>query len=287
MKTFPYYRNQFIYLYSICIALFFLWLYFNGLLLSQLNPILFINRLDLSLNILNASGLTAQVLKSKTLKVFLDAAFIVLPFLMLISFQFRWKIKSIIPIILSIFIWVYGLILSSMSSLSVEGFAALTLVPIIFTADKETKYYFLFNCLRYSFIIIFFSTALWKFRGGGIFNIEQMSGILVNQHSVLLAKNTDTFFTNLLKYLINHPTFSWLIFAIGIFIEFFFVVGLFTKKLDRVLLILLIGFFLMDYILMQINYMAWLPFAGVLYFSRYTSLSLQEKNKYFSNTLAH
>ena len=51
--------------------------------------------------------------------------------------------------------------------------------------------------------------------------------------------------------------------------------------------LLLISFFLMDYFLMQINYMAWLPFAGLLYFSRYTSLPLQERDKYFSNTLAN
>ena len=267
--------------------MFFIWLYFNGLLLNQLKPLLFINRLDISLNLINASGLTRQVIKSDSLKLFLDVTFILLPLTMLFSFIFNWKIKNSIPILLSLFIWLYGLLLSSMSTLSVEGFFAFTLVPLIFTTEKETKYFFLFNILRYAFIIVFFSTALWKFRGGGIFNLEQMSGILVNQHSSLLAENADNFFTNLLKYLINHPTFSYLIFATGIFIEFCFVIGLFTKRLDRVLLLLLISFFLMDYFLMQINYMAWLPFAGLLYFSRYTSLPLQERDKYFSNTLAN
>ena len=266
--------------------MFFIWLYFNGLLLHQLKPVLFINRLDFSLNLINVSGLTKEVLKSNSLKSFLDAVFVILPLTMLFSFIFNWKIKTIIPILLSIYIWMYGLLLSSMSSLSVEGFAAFTLIPIIFSTDKEVKYFFLFNLLRYAFIIVFFSTALWKFRGGGIFNIEQMSGILVNQHSVQLAENADTYFVAFLKYLINHPTISFVVFAIGVFIEFLFVVGLFTKKLDRILLLLLILFFLMDYFLMQINYMSWMPFVGLLYFSRYTSLPLVDRNKYYSNTLA-
>lgn len=287
MRTFPYHRNRFIYFYSICIGLFILWLFFNGLLLHQFKPVLFINRLDLSLNLLNSSGLTQHVIKSNILKIILDSIFILLPLAMLFSFLYNWKIKNLIPVLLSAFIWVYGLMVSSMSTLSVEGFLAFTLVPLIFTTDKEVKYYFLLNCLRYAFIIVFFSTALWKFRGGGIFNPEQLSGILVNQHSTLLAENVNSFFSGFLKYLINHPFISWVIFALGIFIEFFFVVGLFTKKLDKTLLLLLILFFVMDYFLMQINYMAWLPFAGLLYFSRFTSLPLQEKNKYFSNTLAN
>lgn len=286
MKAFPYYRSRFIYFYLICISLFILWLYFNGLLLSQLKPVLFVNRLDLSLNLINATGLTALVIKSNSLKILLDVLFIFLPLLLLVTNHFHWKLKMILPVLLSLFIWMYSLILSSMSSLSVEGFAAFTLIPLLFITDKETNYYFLFNCLRYAFIILFFSTALWKFRGGGIYNIEQMSGILINQHSTLLAENADNFFTNLIKYLISHPAISWLLFAAGVFIEFFFVTGLFTKKLDRLLLVLLISFFLLDYFLMHINYLAWLPFAGLLYFSRYTSLSLQEQHKYFSNTLA-
>lgn len=286
MKTFAYHRNRFVYIYSFCIVLYFTWLYFNGLLLHQIKPILFINRLDLSLNLLYSSTLTQLVIKSYGLQILLDDLFILLPVLMLFAFKLKWKIKNLLAVLVCIYSWIYGLLLSSMSSLSVEGFAAFTLVAIAFTTNKEVTYYFIFNLIRFAFIIIFFSTALWKIRGGALFNMEQMSGILVNQHAHLLAENSGNYFTAIIKYLINHPTISWLIFAFGAFIEFFFVVGLFTKKLDKVLLILLICFFVMDYFLMQINYMSWLPFAGLLYFSQFTSLPLQEKNKYFSNTLA-
>ena len=286
MKSFIYHRNNFVYFYGICIALFFIWLYFNGLLLHQLNPILFINRLDFSLNLLHVSGLTQLVIKSYSAQFMLDVFFLLLPLSLLLSFKFNWKIKKLLAVLVCFFCWVYGLLNSSVSSLSVEGFAAFTLVPLLFTTDKEKNYYFLFNILRYAFIIIFFSTALWKLRAGGLLNLEQMSGILVNQHSSLLAENTSSHFTGFLKYLINHPTISWLLYAIGFFIEFFFIAGLFTKKLDRLLLLLLISFFVMDYFLMQINYMSWLPFAGLLYFSRFTSLPLPEKNKKISNTLS-
>jgi hypothetical protein len=55
------------------------------------------------------------------------------------------------------------------------------------------------------------------------------------------------------------------------------VIGLFTRRYDRILLVVFCAFLFADYFLMQIYYFIWLAFTGCFYFS---SFSLDEKMEY-------
>ncbi len=60
---------------------------------------------------------------------------------------------------------------------------------------------------------------------------------------------------------------SYAIYLTAFLFEFAFVIGFFTRKLDRFFIVIFCLFIMFDYLLMGINYFSWLPFLGTLYFS--------------------
>jgi hypothetical protein len=123
--------------------------------------------------------------------------------------------------------------------------------------------------MRYIFLLIFFSTACWKIRAGGIFNPEQMSGILVSQHSACLAAHPAGWYAKFIMFFISSGKISYTIYILATALELFFFIGFFTKRFDRLLICLFLLFILFDCFFMKINYVSWASFLGCLWFSGY------------------
>jgi uncharacterized membrane protein YphA (DoxX/SURF4 family) len=142
-------------------------------------------------------------------------------------------------------------------------------MPLVFCNKTDKGFYFTMHSFRIIFILIFFSAGLWKLRVGGVFNTDEMSGILLLQHKQILAANTDSFFAHTIQWLILHPAISYMLYLLGLMAELLFVIGFFTRRYDWLMNMAFIGFLLSDLLLMQINYFNWLVFAGLLYFSKF------------------
>jgi len=87
-----------------------------------------------------------------------------------------------------------------------------------------------------------------------------MSAILVKQHVTNLLDQPNSWFSNFITYLITHKTLSYIIYLLATLSEFVFIVGFFTKKFDRLLIVIFITFVALDYFLMEINYFSWIAF---------------------------
>ncbi|MBC7652656.1 MAG: hypothetical protein H7101_13005 [Deinococcales bacterium] len=148
---------------------------------------------------------------------------------------------------------------------SIEIQIAWLLFPIIFLTKKESSFYVLANGLRYYFLYLFTSAAVWKFTQHGIFNMQQLSNILIIQHKEILTANI-TGYQIFIYWLINHSTISYLLYVAATLLELLFIVGYFTKKYDWLLAIAAITFILFDYAIMRIIYIDWLPFLLLLYY---------------------
>jgi hypothetical protein len=134
---------------------------------------------------------------------------------------------------------------------------------------QPKNFYFAVQVMRFTFILFFFSTALWKIRAGGVFNIDQMSGVLLRQHNYLFLNNHSDTFKKVMAYLIEHPFVSYPFYLTAFALEFAFVVGFFTKRFDRILMLLFLVFATVNYLVMNINYFSWLPFLACLHFAKY------------------
>lgn len=261
-------RKKLAVFYFFCFAAYYGWFFFNGILLHQLQPVFFHNHLDLTANIIWMTNLQNDVLHSCLLDQVLDGLFIALPVAMCLSVYLGFRIQNVLAMITALFNLVYAVLLSSVSVLSIEGFTGWMLLPMMFAFRGERSFYFALQCMRYFFIIMFFSAGLWKIRAGGIFNIEQMSAILVNQHAAYLVSDPGDWFARFIQYLIIHKYLSYAIYFLATLSELIFVVGFFTKRWDRLLIILFIVFVVLDYFLMRINYFSWVPFLGCLWYGR-------------------
>lgn len=262
-------RKYCIIFYSACFLLSYCWLAFNGLLLHQLSPVFFINRLDFSLNLLFLTGIQNAVINNYWLQFLLDGIYLLatllLVFTTLINSRFRY-VAALFSIVVN---FMYALLISSLTALSIEGFVCWILLPVIFIFKSETAFYYGLQAMRYIFLLIFFSAGLWKIRAGGIFNVEQMSAILLLQHSSYVTADTGNWFSKFIIYLVNNTWLSYAIYLIATLAEIAFIIGLFTKKADKLLILVFVLFAVFDLFLMRINYFSWLSFLPCLWYAKY------------------
>ena len=214
------------------------------------------------------SDIQHGLINSRELRIVFDVFYLMLPVLLVYSCLKEKKVQTLLAVCTGIFIINYNYFFSITSFVSIEILLAWMLIPFIFTARKTNNFYFNLHCIRILFILFFFSAALWKIWGGGIFNPAQMAGVLVSQHAELMI-HTDNWFTKMLQYLITNSELSYALYFIAFLTELFFITGLFTRRVDKLLILLFLLFAVFNYFLMEINYFTWLPFMGCFYFSKY------------------
>ena len=246
-------KRIFIFYYTACFTISYALLFFSGSLLHQTAPIFVINRLDLSLNILLLTGIA-------------DACYFLIPLLLWWAVVKRSAFQYSLAFLTVIYSTVYTLLITSLSAMSIQWFIASIFIPAIFVFRKELSFYFAFQCLRYLFIIFFFSAGLWKIRAGGLFNLEQMSAILLRQHGSLLVSAPENWYAIFILKIVSRPLLAYALYLMGTLAELSFIVGFFTKKWDRLLLLILLLFILFDLVLMKINYFPWVAF-GFLFWN--------------------
>jgi hypothetical protein len=125
------------------------------------------------------------------------------------------------------------------------------------------------HALRYFLLFFFTSAAVWKFVQGGIFSIEQMSGILLFQHKEYLTSSPHSWYASFIYWLIKHTYISYSLYFAATILELSFAIGFFTKRYDRFLTGASILFLLADVFFMRIPYWDVAPFLLTLIFSKY------------------
>ncbi len=262
-------KKQYALFYLLCFVLSFCWYFYYGLILSKVNPILFVNRLDFTRNILMLTNLQGLLIKYYWLRLLFDITYFLLPFLLTYSVLKDKLYCKWIVVFTILFNMCYGIFIASFTYISLDLYIAWFYVPFVFYPSTTKGFYFSFHSVRFIFLLIFFTAGVWKIRTGAIFNIEQMSGILLLQHKQYLAGNPDNWFSHFIYFLVTHSYYSYALYLLGTIAELVFIIGFFTKKMDKWLLIAFLLFFISDYFLMRINYSNWMVFAGLLYFSKF------------------
>ncbi len=198
-----------------------------------------------------------------------DIIYVGLPVLLTIAVYKDVRSKTLIAICTAAFSLIYGSFISAVCYMSPELFVGFIFIPILFSTDSLKTFYYYLHCLRFLFILIFVSAGLWKIKQAGLFNIEEMAGILLYQHNGYIISNDHDWYTRIIYSLIQYPAIAYLFYFIGTCIELLFVAGLFTRKFDTILIVAFFLFILFDLLLMRINYFSWTAFMGCFYFSKF------------------
>lgn len=243
--------------------------WFNGMLLSQLFPPFFVTPLNLSTWGVMYTGVHQLFIKYPAVCLIADLLLLFLPLSYgALHFMGYQRIKVAVGWIILVFNFVYAQCYAVFPSNSIEGHIGWILFPLVLTSSNLFNYKVSLQFIRYFFLFFFASAGIWKLRNGGVFNIEQMSGILLYQHTTLLVTSPGSFLARLYYWLAQHTIVGYLFYAAATLLELFFIVGFFTYRYDRLLIILFFIFLLGDIVLMQIKYWEVIYLVIPLFFSK-------------------
>ena len=270
MQLTPAYRIDIVKGYCILFYVLMLHKLWHGFTLFQLQPSLFNSRFDLFTWLIMKTGIHQWLLNNPTGWILFDVTFYAMP---LVYWYFFYKKKTRLAFCSAVAMllvnWVYVQCYTLYPANSIESYTAWLLFPFLFITINLQSFYFVFQGLRYFFLFFFASAGIWKIVQGSIFNVEQMSGILLVQHKEYLI-DANNFFSYAMYWLIEHPVVAFSLFVISTILELSFVIGFFTKKYDRILLLMFLFFLLADVFFMRIPYWEVSPFLLTLLYSKHS-----------------
>lgn len=200
------------------------------------------------------TGLHQWLLKNPAGWLLFDMLFYTVPIIYLLSLQSFKKLSTVIVICMIVINFCYIQCYTLYPINSIEGHIAWIFFPLIFLFNNEKTFALLYEGLRYFFLFFFASAGVWKIVQGGVFNLSEMSGVLLYQHNQLLTNSPGYWQTDFILWLINNPTLSYLLYLLATLLELSFIIGFFTKRYDRLLAIAFVAFLIMDYVIMRIPY---------------------------------
>ena len=262
-------RMKFTRLFVIIFYVLAAYKWLNGMWLYQMQPQFFNTRFDLSTWLFMQTGIHQWLLNNPAGWWLFDASFYTAPLLYWLLFRKNLRASALFSVLLLIINWLYVQCYVLYPTNSIEGYPGWLLIPFLLMTVRLRSFYFLMHGLRYFFLFFLFSAALWKVWQGGVFNGEQMSGILLLQHKEFLVAFPNSWYTQWIYWLVRHTSLSYLLYISATVLEALFVIGFFTTRFDRVLLLLFVLFLITDFVVMRIPYFEIIPLALPLLFSKY------------------
>jgi len=224
--------------------------YYNHELLHQLqNPVLIFPSADNTSWLFHLAGLPQLLVAHYSISLLFDITLFSSALLSLIYLD-----KKVFPICFLVLLCCYFITYNSYLAHHSHSLIGLLMMSTIFCVKSEKTFAELFGLLRYYVLFIFVSAALWKIFRGSVFSADQMFEILKQQHLYQLLDYPSGNYTWFIYYLIDHKILAQLLFIIGCMLQLSFFVGFFTRRFDKVLLVLFFVFFLGDYLFMGLGF---------------------------------
>lgn len=223
-------------------------------LLSQYQPLFFNHNRDLTELWLIAAGLPRWMIAHPSSFTIADTLAFLLPFPLLLTIGKSRRAAPLSGVIFLAYFALYLLMADIFWQVHHEPFIILLLLGLAWTTNRPDRFYQLLTIARYYFLYIFVSAALWKLARGSVFNGSEMSRILLLHHTDLLTDPCTSLTCRVYRWLIDHPAWSYSLYLCGALVEASFIVGFFTRRWDRLLIVLAIAFVIADLLLMRIPY---------------------------------
>ena len=223
-------------------------------LLVQVRPAFFHYNRDLGELALIGLGLPGFMIAHPVTFALADVLVFLLP-LGLLGYHWRTgRFSTALGWVFTLYLTLYLLLADIFWQVHHGPFIIYALVSLAFLTNREDRFYMVLKGCRYYFLYIFVSAAIWKLVRGAAFRPEEMSRILLLQHSDLLSGDCRPALCRIYAWLIDHPVFAQGIYLAAVALEAAFVIGFFTRRYDRWLLALAVSFVAADLFIMRIPY---------------------------------
>ncbi len=178
------------------------------------------------------------------------------------------KSRYIFSILLFIIFFIQRITIESYSCSHTKSISCLFIALLPFCFKKEKNIELMIEFGRYFLIYILLISAYHKYHYGALLNFNNFSNVLIHQHVDLATLNLTHISYRIASYLIKNPCIATFSFYTLFITQVSFIVGILTKRFDRILFILLIGFAIATYLIMRIyNFDITVLGLTLLYFS--------------------
>jgi hypothetical protein len=221
--------------------------FMSNSLFSQLaNPPFLFAENEVIYRFLQWSHLPQQIAENTFIAALLDLLLFLLPLLFLLTQNLRYI--RLVTVLLLLYFFTFNRIAGH----HYHGWIGAILITIPFWTKSESRFNFLWRGVRYYWIMIFASAALWKIARGSAFYEPQLSNILLAQQADLLLQHATNWKADIVRYLIQNPSVGHKVLLLNVALQLSFAIGFFTVKFDRVLCVLTVLFVVINYFLMGI-----------------------------------
>lgn len=261
-------KNLFVANYFLFYYVQMLFYFLNWKLFYQVQPKFFTYKPDLTELLLIVLGVPKFVLSHPSLFVWMDAIVLLLPLAILAFYIRKNRFSVVLGVAFTLSISVYFLLQSLLLQISLESLVPYLLFSFLFFSNKEEHFELVIKVVRYLFLYVMATAAIWKIMRGAVFQAHEMQNILIEQHIDHLTSDSQDFVSTLHLYLIHHASLSQTLYVLATLLELCFVIGFFTRRYDRWLLAAAFVFILADHLVMRLPYWnlfvcgitLWLPY---------------------------
>ncbi len=216
-------------------------------LFSQLaEPVLVYPSIDNTFWLFHGLNIPAFFTQHQFIATIFDLLLFFFPILF-IKTQYKWH-----AVAFSILMAIYNIVFATYSAHHFHSLMGLIIVSITFWTADEVRHQRLWEGARYYFLFVMVSAALWKLFRGAAFQPDQMVNILKAQHAQYFAEHGPSGLTSFYQYLIQNNTIAQSVYWLAIVLELTFLIGFFTKKWDKPLLLFFFAFIITNYFVMGI-----------------------------------
>ncbi len=218
----------------------------EGMFTQMSQPVLTNSESEWIYTLFMNTGIAPFIASHTWASILFDLLLFALPILLVLYFN-RW-----LAICFSALTLIYFLSFNVIAMHHYHGLVGVLLLSIPFWFTSNIKFTLAWEGVRYYFLYIFASAAIWKLMRGSAFNPEQMSWILKGQQLDYLLQHPTGLRAEILAYLIANPAVSHLLLLANTLLQLSFITGFFTKRYDRLLLFAAVLFAMANYIVMGI-----------------------------------
>jgi hypothetical protein len=240
-------RFQFQQIYFLLVLLWYVCMWYNSVLFSQLNdsPLTTVQN-DLTYFLLYKIHFFDLVTHSPTASLIFDVSLLLS---ILCSLIF-----STIKTFPKIFIVLYGYYFLTVFfySGSHGHWVGLLMTCWLFWANTDKKFAIFFEFIRYYVLFHFVSAGFYKIAHSGLYHVEGFAKTIFSQNILVIFENLNSWHSKLVIYLSESPMLSYGLLIGGTLLELSFLIGFFTKKFDVLLFVLVVVFMLSCYYFMHI-----------------------------------
>jgi hypothetical protein len=234
-----------------------LYRYSSHMLLSQLeNPVLTFVNTDITYISLSLSGLAGFLTQHHTIGIAFDLCFFLSAVL-----AFLFPNRRCFPVLFTILLGIYEVTGYTYLCFHKHNLTGFWICSLMFWVVDQRGFTPLFNLTRYYCLFVYASAGFWKFYRG-VWNLKgHFPVILKNDAMAYMVEHSTGFRAQLISWLVIHPIILDEIMLLTCFMQFSFLIGFFTRRIDWLFFLYAVSFHMLSYYLV---YASFFEFSAIL-----------------------